>query len=203
MPPRDPTGKELSGAAKRRLRAERAHLSLVPGEGPPPPAPPRCRALARAPDGGDSSAEGQPLKVPPLPDTVERAVVWAAHVQAGAARLAALGLDPERVRAVNSVVGALGKLRAYAKDSEDAIVVLKHHLRQEVDVHGAEPPEDAAGLCAWGFWQLVELLQQAATAPLVDESAVGHRARALAQLNHVRPQARLDEIAELLKQQEE
>lgn len=209
MPSRDDTGKPLSGAAKRRrAAAARSHLALVE-DGPPPAAaagPPLAPPREPMVLGSGSLAVGAPapFEVPPIPGTVEAAIVWAAAVQARIARMARQGLDPERVRAASGVVGAMGKLRSYAKDSEDAVIVLRVYLRQEVDVRGEEPPRDAAGLCAWAFWQLAELLAETATAEVVDESAVSHRARALAQLNHVRPQARLDEVeAARLKAQEE
>ena len=98
----------------------------------------------------------------------------------------------------------MGKLRLYARDSEDAVVVLRHMYGQEVDVRSDAPPDEPAGLCAWAFWQLVVLLHEVATHPgEIDESMVSHRARPLAQLNHVRPQPRLDEIREQLKAKEQ
>lgn len=198
MPSRDSTGKPLSGAAKRRLAAAKAAAAGAPPDELAAARERReARAAAPAPAPEAPGVDPCPLQVPALPDTVEQAVVWAAVVQARAARLAREGQDPDRVRAVSAVVGAMGKLRAYAKDSEDAVIVLGHYLRQPVDVRGPEPPAEPAGLCAWAFWQLAELLAETATAEsAVDEGAVSHRARALAQLNHVRPQARLDEIDE-------
>lgn len=179
MPSRDSTGRPLSGAACRRRARERA-------QGAP---------LSTAPTGGDLGA------TPPPPTGVDAVLVWAQRIQATAATLAADADHADRARLVGTVVGALGKLKGPASDSEAAVSALKHYRRQVIETSGRAPPGAPCAVAAWAFGQLAQLLHEVTTAePLPDEGAVGARARSLAQVGLVFPARELARlVAELDK----
>ena len=166
MPSRDDQGRPLSGAALRRRRMERG-----------------APAVAAAP--ARPAAPG--LRCPPPTGSVAEAVAWAAGVQARAAVAAAAGREPERVRAITSVVKDLGKLKGQANDSELVVKALLHYKGTVIDVHGDDPPAEPEAIAVWAWWRLVALLDEVVGAELVDECEINHRAKTLTAIGAVFP----------------
>jgi len=194
MPSVDSTGKRLSGGATR-AQAQRHHATRAKLAAAAPELAaelPEMRGIASG-----ESAPAQPLAVPPPPvgHGLDELIAWAARVQARAARMAEQGQDPERVRAIGVVVKALAKIKHAAADSERACAALRRFRGVTIDYDGELPPADDIGLCAWAAWRLGALLHSVCTSMDLDEGEVGHRARTLALLEQVQPQAAIDRVA--------
>lgn len=194
MPTKDITGKRLSGSGQRRQASERqrardaaaaAGLVVDTGPGWRPAAAPATQPME--------------CPAPPWGRGVDALVAWAARRQAQAALLAAQGRDPARVRAVGVVVRSIARLKHAAGDSERACLALLRYRGEEVHYQGEDPPENDVGLCAWAIWRLAVLLQETCQGAELEEAEVSHRARALALLEQVQPQAAIDAVAEELQ----
>ncbi len=185
MPSRTPDGKRLSGAEQRRRAAENAQAGTAPA--------PRKR-------GGAAKLRVDP---PPRGQGLDALVAWAARVQLAAAGLSATGLQPERVRAVQHVVRAIGSVKHSAADSERACRALARFGGVVVVYDEPTPPKDDAGLMAWVAWRLADLLYHAATTERVDELAVAQQAAALRAIEKVAPQAAIDAVADRFRDEKE
>ena len=195
MPSVDSTGKRISGA-EQRARAEKHKAA-------------RAKVAAAVPDltaalpefrglGADTDADPQPIHInpPPLDGTVADGICWAAQLQVKAARHAAAGLDPARVRAVISAVKAIGAVKVAAADSERAVTTALAYLGLAHDYAADEPPPEPAGYVLWAFWRLLVMAYEVATqGEEVDEGQVAHRARSLAMVAQVQPQRAIDDLA--------
>ncbi len=143
MPAIDPTtGKPLSGAAKRRRRAERV-ASLLP-EAP-----------------GANPFEGFPE--PPLTGTPVDVEAWGAQLGAVALEAAGRGEDPCRVAWVVKSLRRLGQLKDRARHSAKAVVILREFRKEHVDLLSDERPAHVVAVVAWAYYRMARTIHEAAT----------------------------------------
>lgn len=155
MPLRDPdTGKELSGAARRKLRAARDAPDKAPAKAaksakkPVKPAPEPAPAqldLDAAPDLGPF------VDLPPPPEDTSKLVTWAA--QACGKVLYEASQNPayypnrrEWLKAIGAAAGHLGHIRDKAIEQEKIDAALRREEQEGkrqglVDVRGRKAPQ--------------------------------------------------------------
>ena len=159
MPIIDPkTGKRLSGAAQRKLRAQR----LVPADSneADPPAKAAVHPLLAA------------IPAPPIGDinTVES---WATRAAFAVTIAGREGEDPDRLRVVRKALRAVGQLRDKARRSFKATELLKIRFGESFDLISEVPPASPIPGAAWAYFRVAVLAHQAMTArnphPLADQ----------------------------------
>lgn len=164
MPPRDSSGKELSGAAKRRRRQLR--------DAPP-----------------DASNPFAAVPAPPVGEGPAAVEAWGARLGAIALEAAERGEDVVRVLWVTKTLRRLGQLKDRARHSWKAVELLRQLRGERIDLASEARPEQAVAVVAWAYNRLALALHQAATwAGAWDEEAeasLGPVAEAAASLGYL------------------